>query len=303
MNKLLRRSAGFILLVLTIAFAAPAQEQKISPDLRSLTDTERAFAKTAGEKGVRDSFIEFFADDGIAFEPGPVNAKESFRQSPAPVGPPPFTLNWQPVWGAISASGDLGFNTGPLLITDNTPQNRPARYGIFFSIWKKQPDGAWKVAVDMGVNTPQAVASLDAPYTVIGNVGNVTSKWPAEASQLRLVERQFLSAMQRQGVVRAYLNRLGDNARLHRSGIMPAVGQTAIFELLSAKPLTVSFETIKAEIARSGDFGWTMGRYELKSAPDTPAEKGHYVRVWQRNAKGEWKLLADVTNPLPAEAK
>lgn len=303
MHKLLRRGSGFILLVLAIALAAPAQEQKISPELQSLADTERAFAKMAGERGVRDSFIEFFANDGITFEPGPVNAKESFSQSPAPIGPPPFILNWQPVWGAISASGDLGFNTGPILITDNTTQKRPAQHAIFFSVWKKQPDGVWKVVVDMGVNTPQAVAPLNAPYTVIGNVGNVTGKWPAEASQLRSIEREFLSAIQRQGVVRAYFNRLGDNARLHRPGMMPAVGQTAIFELLSAKPLMMNFEVIKAEIARSGDFGWTMGRYELKSEPNTPAEKGYYVRVWQRNTKNEWKLLVDVTNPLPAETK
>jgi len=305
MNKLLRRSVWPILLTLAIALAAPAQEQKISPELRALAEAERTFAKTAVEKGVRDSFIEFFADDGIGFEPGPVNTKESFSKRPAPTGPRPITLNWQPVWGTISAAGDMGFNTGPFVVIDNSPQKRPQQHGMFFSVWKKQSDGAWKVAVDIGVSTPEAVAPLDAPYTMVGNrqVGKATNKWPAEASQLHTVEREFLSAMQKEGVVKAYLDRLGDDARMHRASVMPAIGQAAIRTMLSAKPLTVSFEVIKAEIARSGDFGWTMGRYELKGEPNVRTEKGHYVRVWQRNVKGEWKLLADVTNALPAETK
>ena len=36
-------------------------------DLVAMADTERAFAKTATVKGWRDAFLEFFADDAMAF--------------------------------------------------------------------------------------------------------------------------------------------------------------------------------------------------------------------------------------------
>ncbi len=52
-------------------------------DLReSLAATERAFARHSLEHGLRAAFIEYFADDGINFQPDPVNAKEAFRARP-----------------------------------------------------------------------------------------------------------------------------------------------------------------------------------------------------------------------------
>lgn len=44
--------------------------------------------------------------------------------------------------------------------------------------------------------------------------------------------------------------------------------------------------------------GWTLGKYELKDKQGGSAETGHFVHVWQRDEKGVWKLLADITNPL-----
>jgi hypothetical protein len=61
-------------------------------------------------------------------------------------------------------AGDLGYNTGPTVIEDTSPEKRPARYGMLFSVWKKQTDGNWRVMLDLGADTPSAVVSLDAPF-------------------------------------------------------------------------------------------------------------------------------------------
>ena len=45
-----------------------------------MADTERAFAKRAADTTVRQAFIDFFADESIAFEPDPVPARESLRK-------------------------------------------------------------------------------------------------------------------------------------------------------------------------------------------------------------------------------
>ncbi len=60
-----------------ISWAAVAAAQPGLPEsLRTMVETEREFARTALVKGVRDAFLEFFADDSIAFTPGVVSAKE-----------------------------------------------------------------------------------------------------------------------------------------------------------------------------------------------------------------------------------
>src|SRR6266545_2297215 len=133
------------------------KREKLEPAaLNEMVDTERSFAAMGAEKGVRESFFEFFGEDGIGFNPHPGKFRENARKNPLPANPPPreFKLEWWPVYGDVADSGDLGYNTGPTLVTDLTAQNRPARHGYFFSVWKRQPDGNWRVAVDMGVSTP-----------------------------------------------------------------------------------------------------------------------------------------------------
>src|SRR3982750_3505507 len=130
-----------VLLLALLAFSpttAFTQNENLSPALRSLVEAERAFARTSVEKGVRDSFFEFFAEDGINFTPHPTNTRESIRKSPPPATRPPITLNWEPAFADISQAGDLGYTTGPFWVTDQSPQKRPTRHGFYFSIWKKQ---------------------------------------------------------------------------------------------------------------------------------------------------------------------
>ena len=94
----------------------------------SLAATERAFARYSLEHGVRAAFIEYFADDGINFQPGPVNTKEAFRARP-PADPKRFVLDWHPVLVEVARAGDLGFSTGPSTLVDRAAEKPrgPAR--------------------------------------------------------------------------------------------------------------------------------------------------------------------------------
>ena len=66
-----------------------------------MADTERAFAKAATVKGWRDAFLDFFADDAIAFTPDVVPAKDGLRKQPST----PFSeaeLVWEPRTGDVA---------------------------------------------------------------------------------------------------------------------------------------------------------------------------------------------------------
>src|SRR3954467_6264723 len=70
--------------VAALSLAAIAQPPTQMPSaLESLANTERAFAKSATGKAIRDSFLEYFDEDAIAFTPTPVSATARLRSRPA----------------------------------------------------------------------------------------------------------------------------------------------------------------------------------------------------------------------------
>lgn len=91
-----------------------------------------------------------------------------------------------------------------------------------------------------------------------------------------------------------------------------ATGKEAIRATL--KPLfgspgfSLSFQTAKVEVARSGDLAYTHGTYTmtLSDAKGNPVnDRGKYVTVYKKQADGKWKSVADMFNsdlPMPAPA-
>ncbi len=269
------------------------------PDQAAMVAAERAFVRFAAEKGFRDSFYRYFAADGIAFGPHPFRTRLTLERQPS--SPGPMGAVWAPVYGDVSAAGDLGWNTGPLVFEANAAQNRPERHGMFFSVWQKQADGSWLVVLDLGSDTPGPVVALDAPYQ---------SSWrphdrkqgaakAAGAAELLTVERGLLADMGR-GIGRAYFERLADDGRVHRPGLMPVVGQEALAAWMAGETRTLTGEALFAWVARSGDLGYAYGSY--LTGGENP-EAGYYARVWKRSPAGAWRIVMDTVSPLPAGAK
>jgi hypothetical protein len=70
-------------LIVALGMGAGLAQVLIPPDLAAMADTEREFAKAATVKGWRDAFLEFFADDAIAFGPQVTLAKDRLRKQPS----------------------------------------------------------------------------------------------------------------------------------------------------------------------------------------------------------------------------
>ncbi|MBS1791125.1 MAG: nuclear transport factor 2 family protein [Acidobacteria bacterium] len=283
----------------TLCATVLTQEKPIRTELLSLANAERAFAKMSVEKGIREAFYNNFAEDGINFQPHPTNTREAYRKTPAPTTPPPVTLNWAPIYGDISQAGDLGYTTGPYTVEDHSPAKRPTRHGMYSSVWKKQADGSWKVVLDLGIQLSSAVAPLDAPFQAAPHWNVKPQKMNAEDNLASLLkaDREFFEAA-KAGASPAWQKFLSDNARIHRNQMMPVVGKVELKTWTGKQSAAITGEPIKADVARSGDFGYSYGKYELKT--EKP-EKGYYARVWKRDAKGNWRISFDVTAPLPEE--
>jgi len=272
--------------------------------LASLIQAEREFAQTSVTRGVGAAFLANLADSAIVFRPHPVNGPAVYRDRPDA----PITLNWRPVYADISAAGDFGYTTGPWEITDNSPQKRPPAYGDFFSVWRKQTDGNWKVILDFGIANAEPVNLSEAcefsthPRTSFAHSHESAEIEQAKQALLQL-ERSFSEAAAR-GLWPAYETHLNEETRLLRSGDFPITDKMAMHHKLAQRAGTMTWQPLRVEMAQSLDLAYTLCAYACKTdEPATVASRGYSVRVWKRQESGSWKVVLDVENILPPEAQ
>ena len=265
--------------------------QSPPPALLKMADTERAFAKRAADTTIRQAFIDFFADESIGFEPDPVPARESLRKREAPQ-PTGLELHWEPRLGDVAASGDLGYLTGP---AEYVMPGKPNTYTCYFSVWKRQPDGEFRVILDIGVPTPEKTTfapGLVRSAAVTSWRGH-ESREQSEAS-LMAFDKAFGASIAAKGASQAYASVMHEAGRLNRRGAQPMARAEGV-AWLAREVSEMSSEPMKAETAQSGDLGYTWGRYSAKGPKATVSS--YYVRVWTRKADGSWQLVSDVTTP------
>ncbi len=296
---------ALLALVLLAAGLAGCQGVPAGSPLESLVATERAFSRRSVAEGTRAAFLAFFAEDGVNFSPGPVRTRATLSAQPAPATPPAVILEWAPITADVARAGDLGYTTGPWVRSERNEARKPLAWGWYFTVWKKQPDGSWKAAADIGTTSP--AHTLPGPETF--RAASPTSRagafqapaGAADAAEILVAERR-LSDAAASGALEAYLACATEEIRLHRNGVEPVVGAAAVRSLLSDRPAQIVSTPIEADISRSGDLGYAYGSYVARDqkAASRPEERGYYLRVWKRLAVG-WRLVADISNPAPAQ--
>src|SRR5688572_9478417 len=245
-----RRWTAAFVATLTIGVSAGQQiDPPLPAPLQQLVQAERAFAARALIVGWKQSFLEYFSDAAIGFDGGAGPAKDQIRKNPDP--PPDFQLLWEPRYGDVAASGELGYLTGPSTSISPARGNTP-RFSTYASVWKREADGSFKVVMDVGVPTPDFVAFppgfVRAPQ---GDRYTGTDTTDAATRSLASTDAALTKAATT-SQVDAYRGRIADQGRIHRPGMMPLVGETAGLAWLGMQPANSTGESRFAEVARSG---------------------------------------------------
>jgi ketosteroid isomerase-like protein len=274
--------------------------------LMSLVESERAFAATSVRIGVRPSFMMYFADDAVVFRPHPVKYKEAMKNVPVPKNPTETTLEWEPLCADISRSGDLGYTTGPSVWTDHGPAKRSTYYGFYFSFWKKQPTGEWKVVFDVGTELPgpyEGPRVFHSQANIQSRIAMVNVSAEEQRLSLLIAEGEFLELARHKGTRMALEANLDKEARIYRQKLQPIVGIDSIQAYFSNKPYLEAWEALEASVAEAGDLGYSYGSYSVRHGNNAGGdEKGYFLHAWKRDASNRWRLAAEVTSPLPPEA-
>jgi ketosteroid isomerase-like protein len=287
------------LLSLTLAFSCLVMGQRVNQrnqNRRALVEMEHAFAKAAATKGTRDAFLEFLADDGIIFQPGPVNGKKFWSERQPRKG----LLSWEPVFADVSRAGDLGYTTGPWEFRPNGPEDQPVAFGQYFTIWKKQTDGKWKAVLDRGVTTEKGYARPSLIFPRDDETWDGKSKMDLASARADLLKQEAefsnASALNARTAFELFL---ADDARVLRQNVEPAIGKLAVGKLMPEAGRALTWQVALTDVAASGDLGYTYGSFELNTRGVT-LQHGSYVRVWKK-VNGKWKVVADVMSPDPKE--
>lgn len=133
----------------------PLVDSTVKPGKMALFDLEARFARDVAEHGGA-GFASWFADDGVALGNGvaPVVGKVAIEKS-ANWSPSTYQLTWTPTDALMSPSGDMGYTWGHFEGHSKDANGNPMKTsGRYVTIWRKQPDGTWKVVLDAGANEP-----------------------------------------------------------------------------------------------------------------------------------------------------
>jgi ketosteroid isomerase-like protein len=147
-----RTAAALLGLALVAGLSSCGEKRATDADLKALMDTSRAWSKSA-QSGDVNRIVSYWTEDATVMMPS-----EPVRHGKSQIVPyveqslktPGFSISWQPLRGAISKSGDMGY-----LIEQERISFPDGHGGIVHrttrgvTVWKKQPDGSWKNAVDI----------------------------------------------------------------------------------------------------------------------------------------------------------
>ncbi|HLA12071.1 MAG TPA: nuclear transport factor 2 family protein, partial [Pyrinomonadaceae bacterium] len=262
--------------------------------LESMVETEKSFAKASFDHGTRESFLSFIAEDGVLFRPTAVKGKQWLLANPGPSGPKRSLLAWRPVFADISVAGDLGYTTGPWEFKTDINDEKPVAFGQFITVWRKQPNGAWKFVIDLGISHPQSTAPA-FQFQSEANVQPDSKKTEvsSERETLLVRERELLDSVGSSGAGKAFQKFGAKSVRLFRENHTPFIGLEAASHALEQVGKNWAWETAFTAVSNSGDFGYSYGTYSLNMI-----EKGNYLRIWRRQNES-WKVVVDVASPLP----
>lgn len=129
----------------------------------------------------------------------------------------------------------------------------------------------------------------------------------AEETALRNMDLQWSEAASKRGADQ-FVRYFADDAIFLPPNVPALTSNAAIqrwaSELMSNPGFSLNWQPTKVGVSRGGDMGYTSGTYELTlTGPNGKpvSDQGKYLTVWQKQADGSWKVVADTFNSnLPA---
>ncbi len=156
----MKKLIAALVLCTTLSFAAGTSTKKSAPKkadaAAQLRQTEIDFAKAFADRNV-ERFASFVADDARFTSAGQLRPGKAaiVEQWTKMMQNPNLSLTWSPDLVEVSKDGTLGYTSGPYEVTVKRADGPPAtERGRFASVWRRGPDGKYRIILDIGSPEP-----------------------------------------------------------------------------------------------------------------------------------------------------
>ncbi len=145
------RKTTIAVMASALAILAGCSQSATEKAKAEILAADKAFCALSQKSGAKAAFLANIAMDGKLLSSeaiGPEAVRGAFAQLPETA-----SLTWEPSFVDVSASGDLGYTWGRYTMAIPLPKYGPKPYlrqGTYVTVWRRDPSGAWKVALDGG---------------------------------------------------------------------------------------------------------------------------------------------------------
>jgi ketosteroid isomerase-like protein len=128
------------------------------------------------------------------------------------------------------------------------------------------------------------------------------------ADTLKQLEADFMKAAAEHGS-EGYMSFYAEDGVEVPNGADILAGKENIAKTMSfldQKDNHLTWTPVGADIAASGDLGYTYGNYEFQTKDDSGkpiVDHGHYTSIWKKQKDGSWKVVLDMGNAGPEAGK
>jgi uncharacterized protein (TIGR02246 family) len=135
-----------------LCIVAPASARDTRADDEAAIRTATREWNAAEEAKDLEKCVSFYAADGARYATGSpvIVGAQALRKEWQKYLNTPGSFHWTTAKVEVSRSGDLAFETGNFVLKtiDKEGQAKTTK-GKYVCVWRKQPDGKWKVVADI----------------------------------------------------------------------------------------------------------------------------------------------------------
>jgi ketosteroid isomerase-like protein len=132
---------------------------ELSAEKQHLLERDAEWAMVASEGRDVDRILAYWTDDAVVVPPGfpPVIGKAALRDYVEnSLRIPGFRMTWKSTDVKFSPDLKLAYMFAENTVTMNGPDGKPVTTkGRGVTIWRREPDGVWRCAVDIWNDAPQ----------------------------------------------------------------------------------------------------------------------------------------------------
>lgn len=210
--------------------------------------------------------------------------------------------------------GDFAFVRGRFSLVATPPNQPEARdTGKFLELWRRQPDGGWRMyrdAFNSDEQAPAATPELTAKRKAAWEQRKTGARTPGAGTLSARDQDAILAAwraLAAAGMARDW-TKLATFYTEDAIGLPPhekgSVGRAEIIKGWVMFPAYKDWQTVPLEIGGQGEFAYVRGEWSVVITPANQPEQpdaGKYLQFWRKQSDGSWKLFRDIWNSqLPA---